>query len=349
MVARDSLELSIVGRWASLSLEGEYDLANAERIPNAARYLLARGVTEMTFDLCRVEFLDVSAINALRSTNDLLTRRGGRLLLVGLSELVARVLRLTGLDRALPALGDLPGAVGRPRRAADADGPASADGLAADLALLAREVLVEDTLTGDLSRVVRAAAGGVPGCSAASCTLVALGQPRTAAASDPVAVDADVVQYEGGGPCVRAVRTGKRATLRLKAGLGLEDDDRAMIAAATAVQDVCSVPIGLYGATVGSLNCYTTEASFGEDAAASAEVLASLGAAAIERSFTASSARRLMPATGGLHAVLHEEATVPVAGQALAAAAYRHLGRRLDAESERLAGAAHRLARTITG
>jgi hypothetical protein len=49
----------------------------------------------------------------------------------------------------------------------------------------------------------------IPGCSAASATLVVSGSPTTPAFTDLVAMDLDLVQYEseGGGPCIEAYDT----------------------------------------------------------------------------------------------------------------------------------------------
>lgn len=339
MSARDSLELSIVGRWASLTLEGEYDLANAERIPNAARDLLGRGITEMTFDLCRVLFLDVSAINALRSANELLARRGGRLVLVGLSALVERVLRLTGLDRGLPALAQ-PGGGRSPGRG-DSEATIPCNDLADDLATLAASLLVADTITGDLRRVVRLVAETLPGTSAASFTLIARGAPRTAAPSDPVAVEIDIAQYDHGGPCVRAARTGERGSLR-------PVGDDAAVVSATGVADVCSVPVTLAGETIGSLNCYTTDASFDDEVEATAEILAGMAAAAVARSYEAAAARRLAPTSPPALAAPDEVGDPIAAASKTSVAAYCHLTRSGAPELGRLAATARQLACRVT-
>ena len=274
------LALSIVGRWAAVVLEGEFDLSNADQIPTVARGLVARGISEVTFDLGPVTFLDLSAVNALRAVNRLLAEHGGRLLLVGLSPLATRVLRVTGLAASLPAW--TPVVAGNEPARSDARAWAGApeqkvpdDGAA----MLAAPRDDDATLTAVFRRIAGAAVSNVPGCTTASCGLVALGTGRTAAPSDPLAVELDVAQYElGHGPCLRAIRTGRRSTLR-----DGDAQERACLAGHGGVEDLCSVPLTLAGRAVGSLNCYGAGRCFSVEAAPYVEALGAAGGAALAR------------------------------------------------------------------
>ena len=66
---------------------------------------------------------------------------------------------------------------------------------------------------GDLQRELRGVAGaallGVPGCDAASVSVIVEGRPQTLGATDRVILELDLVQYETGqGPCLSAIATG---------------------------------------------------------------------------------------------------------------------------------------------
>lgn len=279
---------TIVGRWASVALEGELDLSNADRIPTVTQALAARGISECTIDLGPVTFLDASVLNALRAADRLLTEHGGRLLVVGMSPLATRALRATGLDRSLPAW--------TPDAARDDEAPAAEAAGARSEAL--EEAVATLTAPGDggavltalFRRIARTAASTVPGCTAASCGLLALGTARTAAPSDPLAVELDVAQYEvGRGPCLRAIRTGQPSTLHAS------DADEGEGLVRHGIEGACSVPFRVAGQVVGSLNCYGTDERFSDEAAAPVEALAAAAGAALARAL---SGGRLPPRAG---------------------------------------------------
>lgn len=267
--------LSVVGRWASVTLEGELDLANADQIPAVARALSARGVSECLIDLGRVTFLDVSVLNALHAADRVLTGHGGRLLIVGLSPLATRALRLTGLDQLLPAW--------TPETARGNDVTAAerleahAEALDDAVATLAAPGDGSAALAALFRRIAGTATATVPGCTAASCGLVVLGTARTAAPSDPLAAQLDVAQYElGRGPCLRAMGTGRQSTLR--DGTPEERENLAR----HGVEEAFSVPLRLAGHVVGSLNCYGAGRSFLDEAAPSVEALGAAAGRALE-------------------------------------------------------------------
>jgi hypothetical protein len=63
----------------------------------------------------------------------------------------------------------------------------------------------EPTITEKLRRVAHAAVQDVPGCRAASISVLAHGPPRTVTVSDAVAIEVDVAQYLlNEGPCLEA-------------------------------------------------------------------------------------------------------------------------------------------------
>jgi hypothetical protein len=110
-------------------------------------------------------------------------------------------------------------------------------------------------MIGEFADRAAAALGVVP---AASLTLVSDAPARTVAASDPLAVRLDAVQYgEDAGPCLEAARRGGPA------GVVGDSDDRWPVFARALVDAGCdsvwSHPLPLQGATAGSLNVYLPE------------------------------------------------------------------------------------------
>ena len=111
------------------------------------------------------------------------------------------------------------------------------------------------SMIGEFADRAAAVLGVVP---AASLTLVSDAPARTVAASDPLAVRLDAVQYgEDAGPCLEAARRGGPA------GAVGGSDDRWPVFARALVDAGCdsvwSHPLPLQGATAGSLNVYLPE------------------------------------------------------------------------------------------
>lgn len=81
-----------------LALEGELDLASAPSLRHAIGGCLDAGVTELTLDLARLEFVDTSGLSVLIDAFKRLASSGGSLTLASPSRAVLSVLRVTGLD-----------------------------------------------------------------------------------------------------------------------------------------------------------------------------------------------------------------------------------------------------------
>ena len=80
-----------------LSLSGEYDLADKERL----ELLLEPAMTaqHVTLDLHEATYLDSTALRCLwRVKQAMIARGGGRVQLVGSSKSIRRVFAITGLD-----------------------------------------------------------------------------------------------------------------------------------------------------------------------------------------------------------------------------------------------------------
>jgi GAF domain-containing protein len=125
---------------------------------------------------------------------------------------------------------------------------------------LAGMLLGETGVERMLESVTRLAASSLPGCEAASVTLVRDGRPTTPACTPEFAVDVDRWQYDTReGPCLAAIGTG--AIVRVDS---FAEDGRwprlAERAAQEGVKSALSVPLLVGEQVLGALNLYSTEA-----------------------------------------------------------------------------------------
>jgi len=85
----------------TLVLDGELDLACADRLRSALDAQLRSGRRHVRVDAARVRFVDGTVLGVLFEAHSQLLARGGTLVLTGTPERVQRLLQLTGLDRVL--------------------------------------------------------------------------------------------------------------------------------------------------------------------------------------------------------------------------------------------------------
>jgi hypothetical protein len=149
---------------------------------------------------------------------------------------------------------------------------------------LAAVVQTQRTLGAALAGIAEAAVLSVPGCDAASVALSIEGRPATAAATARVALELDLVQYDGDeGPCLTSFRNIE--LLRLDV---VEKGDAfphfARAAKARGVRGVLSAPATWGSDVVGTLNLYSRSGPFDATATSIASVLAAQVAIAVSRS-----------------------------------------------------------------
>lgn len=125
------------------------------------------------------------------------------------------------------------------------------------LARVTKLLRTQRTLPAKLETVVALAKETVPNCDAAGVALLIEGEPTSAAVSDRLTVEVDLVQYETGqGPCLAAIDESNLIRIDL-----LERDSRftrfAPGALALDVNSVLSLPLVARGRTVGALNLYS--------------------------------------------------------------------------------------------
>src|SRR4051794_25307297 len=152
------------------------------------------------------------------------------------------------------------------------------DELAGLLAAIPRLHTYDETLQELLDRLT-AATAQLPGCAAASATLVLDGAPTTPAFHGPAAYDLDQVQYRlGDGPCLAAHR--ENTVVRID---DTDEEDRWPEFTAESHNNgmfsVLSVPMSISDDSVGAINLYgTEEGAFGDVAEQMATVYAAQAA-----------------------------------------------------------------------
>lgn len=88
-----------------LEVSGELDVGTVARFRTAIGTLLGTGCREIVVDLAETAFLDSSGLGALVWAAHRMDAAGGVLTVVNPSERVAKLLRITGVDRVLVAGG----------------------------------------------------------------------------------------------------------------------------------------------------------------------------------------------------------------------------------------------------
>jgi anti-anti-sigma factor len=112
---------------ALIKVAGELDLGTAAPLWAVLRGHVDTGRRFLRLDMSEVTFLDATALTGITAVHRDLLRRRGTLVITGVHSLVARVLRVTGLDEVLfvsgPRADDdlpIPLLVGDPPRATSA-------------------------------------------------------------------------------------------------------------------------------------------------------------------------------------------------------------------------------------
>jgi len=152
------------------------------------------------------------------------------------------------------------------------------------LTMLALAVLTEWSLADDLQRLSELVTRHLVRSSGASVALLIDGKPSTVAATDHVALELDLVQYNTDeGPCLAAL-AGRSIRVAF-----LPEDERfphfAIGAADQRIKSVLSTPIVYNDETVGTLNVYSRHAkAFDDSDHDTAQLVAAEAAIAIARS-----------------------------------------------------------------
>lgn len=93
-----TVKRSVEGAWTIIHLEGELDLYTTPRAKQEILSVL-QSAEALIVDLDGVDFMDSSGLGALMSGLKRAREKGGKLVLAGPREAVAKVLSISGLDK----------------------------------------------------------------------------------------------------------------------------------------------------------------------------------------------------------------------------------------------------------
>ncbi len=99
------------GEEGRLRLLGEFDLATAPRVEDAAEKLIAGGLARLVLDLSGLRFIDSSGLRVVVVLHQRAIREGWTLELVRPAPPVLKVFQISGLEDRLNFLGPQPGGV----------------------------------------------------------------------------------------------------------------------------------------------------------------------------------------------------------------------------------------------
>lgn len=100
MAEANPIELAVAyeGTGATVTLGGEVDVQNTNRLRAILQAALAMGSTSLTIDCARVTFIDSTGLGVLAFAAKETRRRGGTTTVTNPSSTLERMLQATGLD-----------------------------------------------------------------------------------------------------------------------------------------------------------------------------------------------------------------------------------------------------------
>jgi anti-anti-sigma factor len=102
------LSVDATGQQATVTLSGELDLSNTERVYEQFRVLVEGGVTELVCDIADLSFVDSTGLSVFLSAHTRLVEAGGTFVLRSPTPAVARLFEITGLHHHLNVVADPP-------------------------------------------------------------------------------------------------------------------------------------------------------------------------------------------------------------------------------------------------
>jgi anti-sigma B factor antagonist len=84
-----------------VAIRGEIDLSNSSEFRGCMKYCLSTGCTKLTLEVSDLTFLDSSGLSALIEVVNELEGRGGQVVLVNPTNIVRRLMELTGLTQLI--------------------------------------------------------------------------------------------------------------------------------------------------------------------------------------------------------------------------------------------------------
>lgn len=243
-----SLDVTIDGTSAEVSIRGEVDLGTVPLLDVVLTAVIEHGCTRVAVEASRVEFLDCAGLRPIAAAANLLRRDGGELVVRSPARPVVRVLELTGATAIVP--------IEEPASTVDEVSEAMPGGLTQMAAVPAST----DMLEAVLDALVVLAAATISAADGASLTLRRHGQLATAASTGETFAALDQQQYDAGeGPCVDAAIEGRPFQVE-----SAEDERRwpAFMGSVVdrGVHSILSTPLLTAMGPVGALNLYARRA-----------------------------------------------------------------------------------------
>jgi len=249
---------------ALLAVVGELDLATAPELAAVLSAVIDRGHDSVVLNLAGLDFMGAAGLRIIQAAAGRLDALGGTLSIQAPSNLVRRLLDLTGMAKGLSveAVDDDHGQLGPEQTDAT---PLARTLEPANLTSQFRRVTSipadNDVVDGALRLVVALARATVGGADGVSVSLNRHGRLATVAASDQTILDMDADQYATGeGPCVDASVTGRWFHAK-----SLEQETRwpafTPRARNLGIRAILSTPLLSEDRPVGALNIYSRTSS----------------------------------------------------------------------------------------
>lgn len=232
--------LRVEGRFATVTVAGEVDIATLPRFAALFQAALAAEPELVVVDLGRAEFLALCAVPVLERTASALADRNARLVVRDVSRSARRLFRAAEMSSDV-----------------EVEPEHSSAAVRRGLTVSAGLPLDRRILDAALTAVVTLAQAVVRGADGASITLPRYGRFVTAAATNSVVLEMDHDQYDTGqGPCLDAASAGERFFLD-----SLDEEERwpdfVPRARARGIAGIASTPLLERDVPIGALNIYS--------------------------------------------------------------------------------------------
>ena len=93
------VEIRVEGKYLIISLRGELDVESSQEMKSEVRKLISSEAPNVVIDLTNVNYVDSSGLGTLIALQKDARFNGGSLSIVGASQQIRRVMKMTNLDK----------------------------------------------------------------------------------------------------------------------------------------------------------------------------------------------------------------------------------------------------------
>ncbi len=93
------MEIRVEGKYLIISLRGELDVESSQEMKSEVRKLISSEAPNVVIDLTNVNYVDSSGLGTLIALQKDARFNGGSLSIVGASQQIRRVMKMTNLDK----------------------------------------------------------------------------------------------------------------------------------------------------------------------------------------------------------------------------------------------------------